>query len=48
MSSTAMDMTACEIVNAIGTGTDINSFPGSGILKVASLDQVKSAECVDV
>jgi hypothetical protein len=48
MSSTAMDMTACQIVDAIGTGTDINSFPGNGILKIASIEQVKSAECVDV
>ena len=45
MSSTAMDMTACQIVDAIGSGTDINSFPGNGILNIASIDQIKSAEC---
>jgi len=42
MSSTAMDMTACQIVDAIGSGTDINSFTGNEILNIASIEQVKS------
>lgn len=36
--SSAVDMSACGIVDEINGGIDINSFPDGGIKKIATLN----------